>query len=52
LLLIAACLIQLMFFGVWFEFSERHREFLTPFLLLLVCGMIVPQLESTEPTPS
>ncbi|MFA6116618.1 MAG: glycosyltransferase [Sphingomonas sp.] len=52
LLLIAACLIQLMFFGVWFEFSERHREFLTPFLLLLVCGMIAPQLESAEPTPS
>lgn len=52
LLLIAACFAQLMLFGVWFEFSERHREFVTPFLLLLVCGMIAPRLESTEPRPS
>jgi hypothetical protein len=52
LLLIAACIVQLMLFGVWFEFSERHREFVTPFLLLLVCGMIAPRLERTEPAPS
>jgi hypothetical protein len=52
LLLIGACGIQLMFFGVWFEFSERHREFVTPFLLLLICGMIAPRLESTAPSPS
>lgn len=37
LLLALACAIQLLVFGVWFEFSERHREFATPFLLLLVC---------------
>jgi hypothetical protein len=43
LLLIAACLIQLLVFGVWFEFSERHREFLTPFLLLLCTMVIVPR---------
>lgn len=52
LLLIAACGVQLLLFGVWFEFGERHREFVTPFLLLLACGMIAPRLESGEPTPS
>jgi hypothetical protein len=52
LLLIAACLVQLMLFGVWFEFSERHREFVTPFLLLLVCGILGARLERAEPTPS
>jgi hypothetical protein len=36
LLLIAACGLQLILFGVWFEFGERHREFVTPFLLLLI----------------
>jgi len=51
LLLIAACGIQLMLFGVWFEFSERHREFVTPFLLLLICGMVAPRLESGKPDP-
>ena len=34
-LLVAACLAQLLLFGMWFEFGERHRTFLTPFLLLL-----------------
>lgn len=34
-LLVAACLAQLLLFGVWFEYGERHREFMTPFLLLL-----------------
>lgn len=52
LLLIAACLVQLMLFGVWFEFGERHREFVTPFLLLLVCGILEARLERAEPTPS
>ncbi|MCF8710441.1 hypothetical protein L3X40_21675, partial [Rhizorhapis sp. SPR117] len=37
LLLVAACGLQVALFGVWFEFGERHREFATPFLLLLVC---------------
>lgn len=37
LLLLVACGIQLALFGVWFEFGERHREFATPFLLLLIC---------------
>ena len=40
LLLVAACGLQAMVFGVWFEFGERHREFATPFLLLLVCAAV------------
>lgn len=31
--LVAAGLAQLVVFGVWFEFDERHREFLTPLLI-------------------
>lgn len=35
-LLALACVLQLGLFGVWFEFGERHRDLLTPFLLLLI----------------
>lgn len=35
-LLVLACIAQTLVFGVWFEFGERHRDFATPFLLLLV----------------
>lgn len=41
-LLIAACLVQMLVFGLWFEFGERHREFVTPFLLLAVAWMLPP----------
>ena len=41
LLLAAACGLQLVLFGVWFEFGERHREFATPFLLLLIAEAFV-----------
>lgn len=36
MLMVAACVAQLLLFGVWFEFGERHRAFLTPFLLLAI----------------
>lgn len=36
--ILAAGLAQLLFFGVWFEFGERHREFLTPLLLLAIAA--------------
>ena len=36
LLLTLAGIAQLLLFALPFEFAERHREFLTPFLLLLV----------------
>ncbi|MCW6529899.1 glycosyltransferase [Sphingomonas lycopersici] len=45
-LLVAACLIQLALFNIWFEFGERHREFLTPFLLLLGCACAPDFLDS------
>ena len=34
--LLAACFAQLLLLGVWFEFDERHRAFVTPLLLLAV----------------
>ncbi len=40
--LLAACVAQLMLFGMWFEFGERHREFLTPFILIAV-AIAVPR---------
>ncbi len=36
-LLLLAGFAQLALFGVWFEFGERHREFMTPLLLLAIC---------------
>ena len=49
-LLIAACGLQLLLFGIWFEFGERHREFVTPFLLLALCWTFAP-VEKAAPTP-
>ena len=49
-LLIAACGLQLLLFGVWFEFGERHREFVTPFLLIALCWTFQP-VEKAGPTP-
>jgi hypothetical protein len=39
--LLWACIAQVMLFGIWFEFSERHRLFLTPFLLLVAAQLLV-----------
>lgn len=51
-LLIAACGLQLLLFGMWFEFGERHREFVTPFLLLALCWSFAPAaVEKAAPTP-
>ena len=33
--LFLAALVQILLFGIWFEFGERHRYFLTPLLILL-----------------
>jgi 4-amino-4-deoxy-L-arabinose transferase-like glycosyltransferase len=38
--LLGACVIQVMLFGIWFEFSERHRLFMTPFILLMACELL------------
>lgn len=40
--LIVAAFAQMLMFGVWFEFGERHRIFLLPLLLLTVAMLIVP----------
>ncbi len=51
-LLIAACGLQLLLFGMWFEFGERHREFVTPFLLLALCWSLRPvEVEKAPATP-
>lgn len=42
LLLLAACALQIMLFGVWFEFGERHRDVATPLLLLLLTCALSP----------
>ncbi len=34
-LVLAACLIQLFAIQIWFQFSERHRYFLVPLLILI-----------------
>ena len=46
LLLVLACLMQTLCFGVFFEFGERHRDFATPFLLLLATWGTGPQTRS------
>ena len=52
MLLIAACGLQLLLFGVWFEFGERHREFVTAFLLLALCWSYNDgAVEKAAPTP-
>ena len=52
MLLIAACGLQLLLFGVWFEFGERHREFVTAFLLLALCWAYNDgAVEKAAPTP-
>jgi hypothetical protein len=43
ILLVAACGLQIALFGIWFEFGERHREFVTPFLLLLLMTTVAPR---------
>lgn len=41
--LLLACVAQLVLFAVWFEFGERHRESLGPFLLLTI-AVAVPHI--------
>jgi hypothetical protein len=38
--LLWACIAQVMLFGIWFEFSERHRLFMTPFILLVAAHLL------------
>ena len=42
-LLFFACLAQVLLFSIWFEFSERHRLFITPIWLLLAAVTVAKQ---------
>jgi hypothetical protein len=39
--IVLACLLHIALFDIWFEFGERHRHFVTPFLLLLAGSFAV-----------
>lgn len=41
--LLVACLAQVLLFSIWFEFSERHRLFMTPIWLLLAAMTVERQ---------
>ena len=41
--LLVACIAQVMIFSIWFEFSERHRLFITPVWLLLAAMALARQ---------
>lgn len=47
--LILAAFAQMVLFGVWFEFGERHRIFLLPLLLLLAGGWMVRRAAANSP---
>jgi hypothetical protein len=51
--LLLAGVLQVALFGVWFEFGERHRELLVPFLLLVFAAAIRPRtVPSASASPS
>jgi hypothetical protein len=45
--LLVACVAQVLIFSIWFEFSERHRLFITPVWLLLAAMTVVRQPKQT-----
>ena len=47
--LIWASLAQILLFGIWFEFGERHRLFMTPFVLLMAATYLTRE---HRPPPS
>lgn len=49
-LILAACLLQMFAFNVWFEFSERHRYFMVPWLCLVVAQLWVAASNSRRAT--
>ncbi len=50
-MLLWACVAQVMLFSIWFEFSERHRLFMTPFILLLA-GIVLARRQSRPSQPT
>lgn len=49
LLLLLGCVLQIVAFAIWFEFAERHRYFIMPFLLLVVGFGLERATSSREP---
>jgi hypothetical protein len=50
LLILGACAVQILLFSLPFEFGERHRWFLMPFLFLVAAaGLIRPEAPATPP---
>jgi hypothetical protein len=53
LLILGACAAQILLFSLPFEFGERHRWFLMPFLFLVVAaGLVRPERDPHRPPPS
>ena len=51
-LLLFAGLLQILLFGIWLEFSERHRQFLTPLVLLSACTFVIDRyFGQSKPQP-
>jgi hypothetical protein len=44
--LVLASLVHIGLFNTWFQFGERHRHFMTPFLLLLAASFLVPAVQA------
>jgi hypothetical protein len=51
-MLVWACITQVMLFSIWFEFSERHRLFMTPFILLLAAMVLARRESCPSPRPN
>ncbi|HXG81306.1 MAG TPA: hypothetical protein VNJ05_05855 [Sphingomicrobium sp.] len=47
-LLLWACIAQVMLFSIWFEFSERHRLFMTPFIIMLAAMALAQRRRQTR----
>lgn len=43
--ILIAAIAQILLFGIWFEFDERHRYFLTPILLLCAAAGLLDLVE-------
>jgi 4-amino-4-deoxy-L-arabinose transferase-like glycosyltransferase len=48
--LLWASVAQVMIFGIWFEFSERHRAFMVPFVLLMAANLLADNMRRAPPT--
>ena len=52
LILLAGCVLQIVFFDMWFEFKERPRDFILPILFVLASGTILNWCERRRGVPA